>query len=110
MMVLPCTPKFGKKARHPIVKAKLAVARQDHQRDRGRQRLGERREVVDGFDFGRRTGRLDRSESERALERDVRAAPHDHRRTGNHPLLDCVVESLLDLTPSQRPILRKFSR
>jgi len=37
------------------------------------------------------------------IERDIRTAPHDQRRAGNHSMLDCIIESLLYLTPSQRP-------
>ena len=51
----------GEKARHPVVEPKLAVARENHHRDRRRQRLGERRKVVDGFEFcaGERLGSID---------------------------------------------------
>jgi len=39
--LLPWTPKFGKKTGDPIVEAELAVAREDHHGDGGRDRFGQ---------------------------------------------------------------------
>ncbi len=88
-------------ARDAIVEAELAVAHQHHDGDRGRQRLGQRRQVEDGLDAHRLAVGSDRAEAEGALEGDrVAAADHD-RGAGNNLLLDRFSESAFDSGPIQ---------
>src|ERR1700682_1562246 len=94
-------PEVRKKTGDPVVEAELAVAREDHHRDRRRNSFGQRREIVNCVDFRRRTSRLDRSKSERTLERNIGAAANHNCRAGNYSFLDCLVKSPLDLDPTQ---------